>query len=117
MKIKELKALIEKEIGWENFEGLVTGMGGWEEETATEVDEDVFKERIGLEFKNIEDKRSSDGDHDAWAYIFQIGDKFYQLDGSYDSNNGIDFYGVDQFFEVEPAEKVVKYYKPVKGAK
>lgn len=68
-----------------------------------------LKTNLGIDLEYIEYDYC---DSDCYV-VFKAGDKFYKLDGHYSSWSGREFDDYMSFYEVEEAEKMVKYWKEV----
>lgn len=109
MKIKELKVLIKEKFGAKEFTAMVRHGEDWDDRDAAR-----FKQELGLDYSCIESERSSgSGDYDGWTWRFQIGDKFYEVEGWYGSYSGRELNDAFDFIEIEYIEQTIKVWSPV----
>lgn len=111
MDINELKKLIREkyeEDGEKSFEDLINEEG-WESEAEEGETNVTFKDATGLSFEFLDSER----DYDCYVWRFKIGEKTYEVSGSYDSWNGTEMDDAFDFYEVELVEKTIKVWEPV----
>ena len=113
MDINELKTLIREkyeEAGEKSFEDLIQEEG-WESEAEEGETNVTFKGATGLSFEFLDSERGDD--HDSYFWRFKIGEKTYEVSGSYDSWNGTEMDDAFDFYEVKLVEKTIKVWEPI----
>ena len=109
MEIVALKELIKSKFGEKEFTSMVRQGEDWDDQDSTR-----FKAEIGLDYSCIDSERSSGGgDYDGYTWRFRIGDKYYEVEGCYDSYNGRELYNAFDFYEVAYVERTIKVWEPV----
>ena len=50
-----------------------------------------------------------------YVYTVKVADRFFQITGTYSSQEGVDFYGYEEWSEVKEATKTITYWAVVKN--
>ncbi len=64
----------------------------------------------GIEFELIRAER----ENESYYVTFKVGEDLFELQGSYDSNEGVEFWnGVQSFYPVKAEQRMVTVYIPI----
>ena len=109
MKKEQLEQFLKEHITDDLWIAAVDeSMGRW-----SNIDDlaAIFKEH-GHTIEGVEEW-GGEGEGDTFGFVFKVDDTFYEIDGWYASHYGCEFANPYGYYEVEEAEKTVKYWKAV----